>query len=88
MGDLRPDAFCKIAKDNQLHLFCVEVELSNNGFNQEKYEGFYFSREYKKWIPVFPKVIIISDKRINIIPSKIRYIKLSTEMKNIENIFR
>jgi len=88
MGDIRPDAVCKIVKNNQLHLFCVEVELSNNGFDQEKYEAFYYSRKYQEWFLVFPKVIIISDKKTNIAPSKIRFIQLSTEMKYMESIFK
>lgn len=87
MGGIRPDAVCKIAKNNHLHLFCIEVELSNNGFNQDKYEQFYISREYKKWFPVFPKVIIVSDKKINVTPSKIKYIQISTDMEGIESIF-
>lgn len=88
MANIRSDAICKIARNNQLHLFCVEVELSNNGFNQDKYEDFYISREYKKWFQVFPKVVVVSDKKVNIHPSKIRYIQLSTEMEGIESIFK
>lgn len=87
MEDIRPDAVCKIARDNHLHLFCVEIELSNNTFNQTKYEQFYASREYKKWFQVFPKVIIISNRIINIKESKIKFIQISTDLIEIQKIF-
>lgn len=87
MGDIRSDAVCKIVRGNLLHLFCVEVELSNNNFNQQKYETFYSTREYKKWFEVFPKIIIICDKNIKVEPSRLRFVQVPTTLEGLEVIF-
>lgn len=88
MGELRPDAVCRIAKGNQLHIICAEIERSNNKFNQDKYEKFYRSREYRKYFEVFPKVIVICDRQINFNQSMIKYFQLPASMDGIERTFR
>lgn len=89
MGDIRPDAVCEIyVPQKGTYFFCVEVEMSNNRFNQDKYEKFYYSRAYKKWFPVtFPKIVIICDRTIKIKPSRVNYVQIPTNLKGIEKIF-
>jgi hypothetical protein len=85
MGDIRPDAKI-IFDDGQLtHFILVEIHRSNT-FNQEKYEQFYLTKAWKLYFPVFPKILIVSNKRITLQSTKLPYYHVSNSLKGIEKI--
>jgi hypothetical protein len=86
-GGLRPDAYCVYRGKKRIH-FAVEIERNTNPFNQQKYESFLASGDYRKLFPSFPWVLIVSAKPIKIATSNIRYIVIPPSLDGIENIFR
>lgn len=58
------DAFIAIRKDNRNYIYFVEVENTKK-FNLPKYEQLYYSRSWKDVFPVFPNIIVISDRKVN-----------------------
>jgi hypothetical protein len=94
---IRPDAFLKYiipmpdGRKKQCNR-CFEVErMTGNEFNQKKYEKFYESNEWGKLLGIsqFPRVVIVSDKRIAITETsnRISYVIIPTSLKNISSIF-
>lgn len=58
------DAFIAIKKDNRNYIYFVEVENTKQ-FNLSKYEQLYYNRSWKDIFPVFPGIIVISDRKVN-----------------------
>lgn len=83
IDNLIPDATIGYIDSNINKVVFLEVEISNNGFNYQKYKQF----NYKKYFNVMPNVFIITrqqikqDKNINFI--QIRDVK--TDLKSICN---
>jgi hypothetical protein len=86
-GNIRPDGMCICGYKGFTHYFFIEVHISNNKFNQEKYISYYGSLEWKKHFDVFPKVIIISDKKINLQPTNLKFIQIQTNFEDINKIW-
>ncbi len=78
-----PDAYIEYDYNGYRHFIFLEVERSNNRFNQEKYEELLA----KNIMTIFPKVAIISDRKIKLYTSKINYYILNSKMKNLYSIF-
>ncbi|MGL5642392.1 MAG: hypothetical protein ACRDDM_08985 [Paraclostridium sp.] len=57
------DAFIAIRKDNRNYIYFVEVENTKQ-FNLSKYEQLYYNRSWKDKFPIFPGIIVITDKNI------------------------
>jgi hypothetical protein len=87
-GHIRPDGMCICGYKGFTHYFFIEVHISNNKFNQDKYIAYYGSHEWKQYFDVFPKVVIISDKKINLQPTNLKFIQIPTNCDDIKNIFR
>lgn len=87
-GHIRPDGMCICGYRGFTHYFFVEIHRSNNKFNQDKYISYYGSLEWKKYFDVFPKIIIISDKKISLQPTNLKFIQIPTNCDNIKNIFK
>jgi hypothetical protein len=64
LSNIRPDALTAFTYQGKAHIAFVEVEISNKGFDMAKYERFYASEDYKSYFPVFPRLIIVTDKGI------------------------
>jgi hypothetical protein len=86
-GHIRPDGMCICGYKGFTHYFFIEVHISNNKFNQDKYIAYYGSREWKQYFDLFPKIIIISDKKINLQPTNLKFIQIQQNCDNIKNIF-
>ena len=84
-GNIRPDGMAIVGYKGFTHYFFIEVHISNNKFNQDKYISYYGSREWKQYFDVFPKIIIISDKQVKINPTNLKFIQIQT---NCEDIFK
>lgn len=78
-----PDAYVEYDYRGYRHFMFVEAERSNNRFNQKKYEELLA----KMVMPIFPKVIILSDRKINISETKIKHYMLNSNMDGFINIF-
>jgi len=87
-GNIRPDAMAICGYRGFTHYFFVEVHISNNKFNQDKYISYYGSLEWKKYFDVFPKVIIVSDKKVDLRSTNLKFIQIQTNCEDIKNIFR
>lgn len=87
-GSLRPDAFCEIVRGSLHYLYCIEVErMTGNPLNQAKYESYYASGEWRKRWPMFPRVLVVTDKKVKIESTYIRFIIVPTDFKGLEGIF-
>ncbi|MTI65137.1 MAG: hypothetical protein FH753_00855 [Firmicutes bacterium] len=68
-SDLRADGFAgfKLNKDDDTSFLAfIEVEISNNKFNTEKYKKFLYTQEYKTCgLDTFPQIIAITNKKID-----------------------
>ena len=86
-GNIRPDGMCICGYKIFTHYFFIEVHISNNKFNQDKYISYYGSREWKQYFDVFPKIIIISDKQVKINPTNLKFIQISQSCEDINKIW-
>lgn len=58
------DAFIAVRADNKNLIYFVEVENTKQ-FDLEKYEKLYYSRNWKEVFPIFPSIIVISNRKVN-----------------------
>lgn len=87
IDNIIPDGFLQYAFNGNKHSFFIEVHISNNEFNQGKYEAFYRSRKWlEHGLKVFPKIVVITDKKVTLQPSTLRYIMISSDYKNLKGI--
>lgn len=84
--------------DGMWHMMFVECHHKSNAFDYMKYEKLYTNGKYEKFykdffgkIPKgelpFPKVVIISDRKIEIGNSDIKYIQIDSECRGIRKVF-
>lgn len=76
------DAFIAIRANNKNLIYFVEVENTKQ-FDLEKYEKLYYSRNWKDTFPIFPGIIVISDKPIKI-NNKFNIISIKLNLNDIE----
>jgi hypothetical protein len=83
--NIRPDAFIKIKIGKRLYMFFVEVQISNNPCNVQKYEATY---QLQKVFPegVFPVVLFITDQKEVIRSSNFETKVLNTRLEGIERL--
>lgn len=64
--NLRADALCKIKDMKKDGYLIVEVELSNNNISKKlmKYEDLYLSNQYKRYFDVMPKLLYVSNQKV------------------------
>lgn len=58
------DAFIAIRVQNENRIYFVEVENTKK-FNLEKYEKLYYSRSWKEVFPIFPGILVITNRKVN-----------------------
>lgn len=79
------DAFIAIKKDNRNYIYFVEVENTKQ-FDLSKYEKLYYNRDWKDIFPVFPGIIVITNKKVN--RNKLfNIIEIRLDLSNIKNNF-
>ena len=84
VGNVIADGLFVVKIDGEVNILFLEVELQKY-FNLNKYNELYYSRAWKEIFPVFPKIVVVSDKRVDK-DNKFNIIKIDTEFKNIEYI--
>ena len=60
LGGIRPDAAIGFTVGGKSRLALLEVELSNKGFDAEKYARF----DWQKHFPLKPEIYIVTDKNV------------------------
>lgn len=60
LGNIRPDAVIGFVQGGQSKLALLEVELSNKGFDADKYSRFDWQRHF----PVKPDLFVVTDKKV------------------------
>lgn len=63
VGDIIADGFLCLKVNEEIKIFFLEVELTKY-FNTDKYIDLYYSRKWKEKIPLFPPIIVITNKKI------------------------
>ena len=82
VGNVIADALFIVKVNNQVIPLVLEVELTKF-FDLEKYQRLYYSRDWKEVFPMFPKVIVVSDKKVKT-DRKLDIIKIDTSFSNVE----
>ncbi|SHH05616.1 replication-relaxation family protein [Tepidibacter thalassicus] len=89
INNIRSDALFGIEnkKTQKKFLLFLEVEISNNNLKKKlkKYEGLKISKKYKGKLPVFPILIILSNKQK--IDTKLNYIQIKTDFSNMKDLY-
>lgn len=80
IGNIRADAFVKAGYGDYTHYYFVEVHRSNNPFDWQKY--LTIVNQFR----VFPKIIVITDKKVEIPDNSLKFIQLKTDCKDIKII--
>lgn len=78
------DALFVIKIGGEVKIIFVEADLSKY-FSLSKYENLYYSRAWADIFPVFPSIVVISDKRVDT-NDKFNIIKIDTEFTNIQDL--
>lgn len=76
------DTFIAIRVNNKNLIYFVEVENTKQ-FDLEKYEKLYYSRNWKEVFPIFPGIIVISDKPIKV-NNKFNIISIKLNLSDLE----
>jgi hypothetical protein len=84
-GNLRADGFMIYEKAGVKYGYFIEIHLSNS-FDQNKYETLYTSREWEKHFKSFPKVLIVTDKKVSFKPTNLRYYTCGLDFTNLSSI--
>ncbi len=89
-GDIRSDAFTVFALEsvnNRYHYF-IEVHLSNNDCNLEKYDLLFESGEVQKYLgrKIFPRILLITDRDVEYNCKNAKIIKLNTNLDEFASI--
>lgn len=83
LGSIRPDAVFGYIENGKNHIGLLEVEISNKGFNINKYEKFFTSQEYKQYFPIMPIIFVAGNKVKTISNTQITYKLYSEKMEEI-----
>lgn len=86
VGNIIADGLLVIRVNEDVKILFLEVELQKY-FNLNKYNDLYYSRSWQEVFPVFPKIVVVSDKRVDT-DKKFNIAKIDTEFKNIDDIIK
>ncbi|WP_099192258.1 hypothetical protein [Tepidibacter mesophilus] len=85
LSNVRADGFVAFKYNENTYIACIEIEISNNKFNTKKYEELYLSQDYKKYLPTFPIILGITNKKIE--SSKyFDVLKIKTDFSNMNDL--
>lgn len=84
LSNIIADALFIIKINNQAIPIFLEVELTKF-FDLEKYQRLYYSRAWKEVFPTFPKIIVITEKKVKT-DKKLDIIKIDTAFSNIKEL--
>lgn len=64
VGNIRSDLFIAIKHNNNNYIFLVEV-CNTKKFDLKKYNKLYDSNYWREYFPVFPNILVISNKPVD-----------------------
>lgn len=64
VGNVRCDLFIALNYNNKNHIFFVEV-CNTKKFDLKKYIKLYDSMSWKEYFPIFPQLLVISNKEVD-----------------------
>lgn len=87
IGNVRPDGLLAYQVEDKKGIAFVEIDLSPNSLKEKiaKYELLYSSGDYKEYFPVFPDLIIVSNRKVPT-SDKIKIIPVKADFSDITNI--
>ncbi|PAB60984.1 hypothetical protein [Anaeromicrobium sediminis] len=85
LGNIRPDGLVGYVVNNKKYIACVEVQISNQKLNIDKYKKFYNTEEYKKYFPTIPLIVAVTNKRIEEV-NEFKIIQVREDLKEIERV--
>lgn len=65
VGPVIADGFIAINENGINKIYLIEVERTKN-FNVNKYIDLYYNRKWKDLFPIFPSILVITDKKIEV----------------------
>lgn len=77
---IHPDAFIKFQFNRRTYLYFAEIQISNNPLDVEKYKRAFINNKQLKIFPegVFPNILAITDKRLNVSSRHLNVITIDT----------
>lgn len=84
IDNIRPDGLIAYKYKKKGFIACIEVQISNEPLDVEKYEKLFKSGKYKKYFPVFPLVYAITDRKI--LYTELKIIRVNEDMSNLKEI--
>lgn len=89
-GDIRSDAFTIFTLENvkNRYYYFIEVHLSNNDCNLEKYDTLFDTGEVQKYLgrDVYPRILLITDRDIEYNCRNAKVLKLNTKLEQFSSI--
>lgn len=90
-GAIRSDGFTVFTLESNTKRrfqYFIEVQLSNNDCNLEKYDILYRTGEVQKYLgrDIYPKLLLVTDRDINTICNSCSVVKLNTKLDEFVNI--
>ncbi len=88
LSGIRPDAFLAVQNNQRTYLYFVEIQVSNNPFDFEKYNKAYYTNKTEKVFPegVFPTILAVCSKPLKNECRQLNFIQLDTDLKAIGKI--
>lgn len=80
---LRADGFVAYKYNNKGYIAFIEVEISNKSLDINKYKKLFKEGKYKLYFPVFPKLIVITNKKISEI-KEFEVIQIKEDFSNFQ----
>ena len=77
-NEIRPDAYMEFEWCSKVYGVFLEIQLSH-GFNQDKYEAYYRSGEWREKLGGFPLIVVVSNRNLYLDKSNLKYIQMGTE---------
>jgi len=87
---MRPDALITVKHRKWKFIFFVEIHISNNDFNYNKYIETYHKKLHiglTQDADIFPIILVVTDSKI-MNYGELEFIKMDTEFKNFDNVIQ
>ena len=84
ISNIIADGLFVIRFNGEVKILFLEVELTKY-FNLTKYQELYYSRAWKDVFPIFPSIVVASDKKVEL-DNKFNIIKIDTDFENIQDL--
>lgn len=80
------DCFLAIRYNNKNYIYFIEIENTKK-FDLKKYEDLYFSRSWKNVFPLFPNILVVSNRVVNK-NNKLSITNIKLDFSNINDLIK